>query len=409
MSTQAQAANDLRRTAPASAAAPSHLHPVDLVRLLTVMGVIAVHVTAFTMPADDVAAGAALTVLHVTREVFLLLSAFVLAYSYRARPLHSSSFWRRRYPLIVVPYLCWTVVYVIADGQLTSPWHATATLLTDLVDGGARYHLYFLVVTLQLYAVFPWLLRAARRWGHRPRGILAASLAAQLAFAAAIHYRVSAPAPVSTWLSHPDALLPSYQLYIVVGVLAALYFEDVTAWLRRHADIVALAVAVTAVGGIASFAIDVAVIGMSPVHASEVFQPAVVLESVAFTAGQYVLGAWLVDRVAHRGRRRLEATADVSFGVYLAHPLLLQGALWGAAAVGLMAALSSLSSVVALAVALATAVPLIYIGSAVLITLARRSPISLAAAGRHRREAHVPAAVAAPPGMDSRAMTAAVL
>ena len=69
-----------------------------------------------------------MTLLHVTREVFVLLSAFVLTYSYRERGLERRRFWRRRYPLVVIPYIAWTAVYAVADGSLSSPLHATATV-----------------------------------------------------------------------------------------------------------------------------------------------------------------------------------------------------------------------------------------------------------------------------------------
>ena len=65
-------------------------------------------------------------------------------------------FWRRRYLLVVVPYVVWTAIYFVADAVPLHPMSGAVHSFTfDLVTGAARYHLYFLLVTMQLYLVFP--------------------------------------------------------------------------------------------------------------------------------------------------------------------------------------------------------------------------------------------------------------
>src|SRR5262249_44913184 len=174
--------------APASGSrSAAHLYAVDAVRFLTVGGVIAVHATAFTTSGRSTIAGAALIMLHVNREVFLFISAFVLTYAYRNRHLERRSFWRKRGTLVAVPYAVWTAIYVLSR----PPYHGAGPLLahyvSDLATGHGSYHLYFLVVTLQLYAVFPWLLG----WlgaAKRPGAILGCSVLLLLALTAAAHY-----------------------------------------------------------------------------------------------------------------------------------------------------------------------------------------------------------------------------
>src|SRR5262250_2885644 len=169
-------------------------------RVLTVAGVIAVHVVTGTNTASSIAAGAATILLHVNREVFVLITALVLTYAYASRdhwPL--GRFWARRYWLVATPYVAWTVVYFLADGPPSSPAGALRNLAVDLVTGGARYHLYFLLVTMQLYLVFPLLLGFVRATRRRHLLILAASVAAQLAFTAAIHARLRPAGPLGWW------------------------------------------------------------------------------------------------------------------------------------------------------------------------------------------------------------------
>lgn len=366
--------------APTAGGSP-HLHDVDVVRLTTVLGVLGVHATSLMLPSSDVS-GAALTVLHVTREVFLFLSAFVLAYSTRL-PIVARSFWRRRFPLVVAPYVVWSGIYVIADGNLGSPLSVVATFCRDVLSGAARFHLYFLLLTFQLYVIFPWV-RAwlARRSGHGR--ILGATVIWQLAFAAAIHYRLDLPAPLSTWLSHPGTWLPSYLLYVVAGVLAALHFEEVRTWVRAHHRAIGAGAAAVFTLGLASYEVDVHVAHLSPLHAGEVFSPAVVAESVAAIGAQFALGLWVAQRAGPRVRRLLRTSSDVSFGVYLAHPLFYQGFLAVLAAFGLHG-LGSLPPGLGLALVLVVIAPSTYLLTATGIWLVRRSPLSLALTGRRLR------------------------
>jgi peptidoglycan/LPS O-acetylase OafA/YrhL len=67
--------------------ARGHLAAVDVIRFLTVGGVIAVHSTSLVQGDPTVAGGVVLQLLHVTRSVFLMLSAFVLTLSFDRRPL----------------------------------------------------------------------------------------------------------------------------------------------------------------------------------------------------------------------------------------------------------------------------------------------------------------------------------
>ncbi len=365
-------------------ARPGHLHAVDVVRLATVVGVIAVHTTSLTMPSSDVGAGAVLTLLHVTREVFVFLSAFVLAFSYRDRPLVRRTFWRRRYLLVVVPYVAWTVIYLLADGSLGSPVTLVVRLARDLVTGGARFHLYFLLVTFQLYAVFPWILAWVRRQ-RRPVAILVASATFQLAFTAAIHYRLPLSGPPAAWLTHPGSWLPSYQLYVVTGILAALHLDALTEWAGRHRRAIAWPVLSAAACGLLSYGLDVGLIGMTPIRASEVFQPVVTIESLAAIAALYVFGMWLTEGLSARRRHHLEVGSDLSFGVFLAHPLLLQGVLAAAGATGVATIVAHVPSPLRLALVVFGLVPVAYLTTAALIVLARRTPLSLALTGRPAR------------------------
>jgi peptidoglycan/LPS O-acetylase OafA/YrhL len=366
-------------------AAPARLSSVDVVRVLTVALVIAVHVVAQQPGGVALAGGALLTVMHVSREVFFLLTAFVLTYSYRDRaPSRWSAFWRRRYLLVCVPYLLWSAVYFLADGEPLWPaGHALARFSKDLLTGAARYHLYFLLVTMQLYLVFPLLRRLLLATRGHYGWLLAGAAVYQFGFYAAAQ-RGSALGPLTGWLRDPSPYLPSYLGFVVAGGVAACHAEAFMRWTSdRMRWVFTWCAAVVAVG-LAVFFVQVCWLGQSPVVASGVFQPVVVAESVVIAWAFLALGlAWQQRRTP--GRRLVRSASDASFGVYLAHPLLVQGLLAVSAATGLTAAAQRLPGPLVTAVAVIVVVPLIYLACWLVVSVGRRTPLSVALAGRTRR------------------------
>jgi peptidoglycan/LPS O-acetylase OafA/YrhL len=368
-----------------------HLDAVDVVRVAMIAGVIAVHVVAYTTNPEDLVVGAANALLHVNREVFFFLTAFVLCYTYASRHGWSlTSFWRKRYLFVGVPYLAWTLVYFLADGGPYRPWSAPARrLLGDVLAGTARYHLYFLLVTMEIYALFPlllWLLAATRR--HHGL-LLAASLAVQTAFTATLHYARNAaphaPGLLGAWMRHPDPVVFSYQLYLVAGGIAALHLEELTEWVRTHRGLVRLLVAGGLAAGLASYVLDHVAAGMDAAAAGEVFQPMIAVTTAASVLGLFALGVRWADRGAQRRFRRAVRTgSDATFGVYLAHPLLLQGLLIIAAPLAARTVTGQVPSVLVLPLDVLVVVPVILAVTVAVVAWTRRTPASLFVAGRAR-------------------------
>jgi peptidoglycan/LPS O-acetylase OafA/YrhL len=377
---------------PAPPAKAGHLSSVDVVRVLTIALVIGVHTVSQQPGGTDMVSGALLNVMHVSREVFFLLTAFVLSYSYRHRaPARWWGFWRRRYWLIAIPYLAWSLIYFFARGETTAVGALGAMLLT----GTAAYHLYFLLVSMQLYLVFPLLRRLVTATRHRPGRVLAVAVAYQLAVytLAQVHPDVGVLTP---WLRDPSPYLFSYLGFIVAGGVAATHADAFLAWTRTHARRVHAGCAVSVAAGVGVFLVQLRGLGQAPVVASEVFQPVVVVESFAVAWTLLALGLAWEDR-RRPGRRFVRAAADASFGVYLAHPLLLQGLLALSTATGLTAAAARQPEAVVTGVAMVVVVPLIYLICAAAADGVRRTPLSLPLTGRARLRP-VPATVPATPG-----------
>jgi poly(3-hydroxybutyrate) depolymerase/peptidoglycan/LPS O-acetylase OafA/YrhL len=386
-------------SAPAGAAgrrSRPHIIAFDLIRLIIMVFVVSVHTLAFAGGSVTMSIGAVTTIFHTSRELFLMLTALVLTYNYGRRPLKVGRFWRRRFWLVLPAYLTWSAIYYAADGRGRGAF--PGAFLNDLANAGARYHLYFLLVSMQIYLLFPlirWVLKKTERYHAWLFGV---ALAYQAWLTVGLHYKVgrSGNGVIAQFLNGAGQgyWIDTYVLYVVAGALAGWHFEQLCEFTRRHLRSgwrVALAAAAGVAAGIGVYLIEIEVFGATPNNASAVFQPVVIFEAVAF--GWALLGAGLLwsDRGAP-GRKFAAAGSASSFGIYLAHPLVLQvllliaGSHYFGANGGLIGWLHRLQhSSLEVLILLLLAVPLIYAISWVIASAVRRTPVSLLLTGREWR------------------------
>ncbi len=310
-----------------SRGARGHVPSADVVRVLTFACVIAVHTLSTTHPLDDPRADGLVMLLHFTREAFFVLTAFVLMHRYGTAPPRTGPFWRRRFLLVGVPYVVWTALYTGLAGfawtgaglVFTAP--ALRTFALNLATGTAWYHLYFLLVSMQFYLLFPLFQRLLVATTGRHRWLLAAAAVLQVLVDLWIHD----PAPTgikADLLPYAGSFVGSYVFFLVLGGVAALHRERVLGALGRHRVLVAAAMVGTgaAAEGWYRWAVTT---GTNPQFASDVFQPVMLPWVVAVVAGFALLGqAWATPR-GGRSPRWVTWASERSFGVFLVHPVIL--------------------------------------------------------------------------------------
>ena len=296
-----------RRARRRAARSRPHIVAFDMIRLIIMVFVVGVHTLAFGGGQVTLSLGAVTTVFHTSRELFLLLTALVLTYNYGHRKrLNCCGSGGGGTGWSLPAYVTWSAIYYAADGSGRGAF--PSAFLHDLLNAGARYHLYFLLVSMQIYLLFPvfrWVLRKTEGY-HR--WLFAAAVAYQLWLTCALHYHLGRPAtgPLAQLLNGAGQgiWVDSYVLYVVAGAIAGWHFEQICAFTRRHLGTVAriaLAAAVGVVAGIGTYLIEIYGFGATPANASAVFQPIVVVEALAF--GWALLGGGLLwsDRGApHR-------------------------------------------------------------------------------------------------------------
>ena len=135
------------------------LPAIEYIRGISMMGVIGIHVGSQYIA--NPSANAHLTALFeiFTRfsvPIFFFISAFGLFYNLDLQNWHYLSFLKKRWKTVLIPYLVWSVFYLLHDGWLYgSGFPGPLYFLGMLFFGVTKYQLYFLVLLLWFYLLMP--------------------------------------------------------------------------------------------------------------------------------------------------------------------------------------------------------------------------------------------------------------
>lgn len=298
------------------------LDHVDAMRPVKQFGVVSTHTLLFFAPGASLVVGGALMLLHVTREAFLFISACMLTYGYYAlRRGGYGRFYRRRVNAVLVPYLCWTVIYffvTLPQGSYT-PWTGFVHFWFLVASG--YYQLYYLLVIMQFYVVFPLMLRLVQRTTGHHVALVLGSLVLQVLITSLMHWKVLPPQMRGFWATRE---IISYQFYLLAGMVVALRLDEFHDWLCRH--VVGVLVATTAAAVVADtwFVLSARHVVPWMGSGSDPLQPIVIPFNIGAIASIYLLGVYLVDRRRPNSvRAMIRAGSDDSYGIYLAQMVFI--------------------------------------------------------------------------------------
>lgn len=268
-------------------------------------------------------------ILHFAIPLFLLVSAALLTQSLMKRP-DWGRFALRRATRTLWPYLLWSLVYVIfrvaflrvgGDEEVISmsyPLLGTLTgprlfvdlpdLLRQLVWGKAYFHLYFMVVLIQLAVALPFVILLFKRWklSFGRAAILAGipQLAVFLLQAWVLH--VPTPASMVLWY------MPSLLLGVWIGMNLS-EFREIYA---RYGKIIWGA---AALGLLLYLPMDFALTAGFGGN-SLAFNSAFTLYSISVALGLFGLAPTFADKAIGHG---LAVFGRVSLPMFLVHPAIL--------------------------------------------------------------------------------------
>src|SRR6266702_3256085 len=343
------------------------LDQVDAMRPIKQVGVVSTHTIITFAPAGAaVLSNATLLLLHVSREVFFFISACMLTYAYAGLKRDGwRKFYWRRFVSVGVPYLCWNLIYflwfpyVLHDASYTATPSMALAHFGHLLEVGYN-QLYFLIVIMEFYVLFPL--------------VLAATVAAQFAMSIAMHWKLLPDVVVA----YGQENAACYVLYLLGGAIVAFHLSDVHDWVVRNAPLVVFLTVASAVFAEAVYYLSREGFTHILGHGSDPFQPSVIPFNVCVIALAYLAGMYLVR--PWRSRRTKAAVrigSDNAYGIYLAQMIFITSL----GALGWKTFIGVAPFWVWVPLTVATA----YFGGILLTALLARTPLAVPLTGRKQQ------------------------
>jgi len=219
---------------------PSVLIPeVFFLRGLASVAVVVNHVVGLTYRMCGYQAPLMMVLDQVSRigtPLFVFISAVLLFHRYLERPLNLKEFYLGRFTKILLPYIVWSLFYE----RLRLSWNESVTftsVITDLLNGRAVFHLYFIIVITKFYLLFPLFHYGLRRCKHQIKPLLATVFILNCAVLMMVNYfpRALKGIPVLAQFSaNYESSLLSWLFYIVLGYMVAADLEGYRNFARRR-------------------------------------------------------------------------------------------------------------------------------------------------------------------------------
>jgi surface polysaccharide O-acyltransferase-like enzyme len=289
-----------------------HIDSLDVFRGMAILAVLGIHVSGHSLHAAQAGSPAWAVLAFSNRALQFAVPAFLfLSALLNLRPLlerRSGAAWiYRRMRRALWPYIVWSLVF-LAISYRHDPHALTPSLAAAKIAGGnAYYHLYFLLLVIQLYVLLPFVAPLFRR-----RPPFWAVAAGALGLQAAV-YAANRRWPVIT---APGSVIFWYVPSIAAGCWLSTRWSRLTAVARR-ACLPALAAAVAALAVYAPLGMDLL---RNEALNTLVFQASLAAYSAA--ASIALLGvagsgaaAWAAAPLRFVGARSLE--------IYILHPLAI--------------------------------------------------------------------------------------
>ena len=148
------------------------LPAIEYIRGISMLGVIGIHVGSQYL--SNTSANMHLIALfeiasRFSVPIFFFISAFGLFYNLDLKERFDyKNFMKRRFRTVLIPYLVWSVFYLLHDGLLYhTGFPSLLSLASLLFFGNAKYQLYFLVILIWFYLLMPlwiYMVRRANWW-----------------------------------------------------------------------------------------------------------------------------------------------------------------------------------------------------------------------------------------------------
>jgi peptidoglycan/LPS O-acetylase OafA/YrhL len=143
------------------------IEEINFLRGFGVLAVIAIHTTGYF---TEIKSYNTLVLLNLWTDIFsqfavplfILISGFVLARNYR-NDFSLTKFYKKRIRSIIPQYLIFSVLYTVFNNWVVMQSNPLSTnlslLLNNILHSNASYHLWFFLIIIQLYILYPIIIK----------------------------------------------------------------------------------------------------------------------------------------------------------------------------------------------------------------------------------------------------------
>lgn len=325
---------------PVVGALTEHIREIDYLRGFAILAVVIIHTSAsFTsVPYIDgvVVTNVILDIFtHFAVPLFICISGFVLYLKYKDR-YNYQEYYKKRFLRIIPPYLIFTTVYLAytafgkayLSGEFVFP--SALQILYAYLGAGGYYHLWFFLIIIELYLIYPILEKIFSAAAKKSREWIILLVALLLQFGWQIFGTYWQLEMFGYELNITNKLFLCRIFYFVLGMWICHHFKEIKSFLTSeeksktvlYAFLVGGILLLTAINsygwlsGMAAFGDYYAIPGSYFIP----YDLTLPLYYLLTFAGLYILSVRLSRKNLWKS---IVVAGGYSYGIYLIHPLIM--------------------------------------------------------------------------------------
>ncbi|MFY3791587.1 acyltransferase [Ureibacillus sp. MALMAid1270] len=265
---------------------------------------------------------------------FIFLSSFILFYTYYNRKLDTklvTNFYKKRLKFILVPYIFFSLFYfsikwIFLDSfSYGDIWER---LSFYLLWGKAHTHLYFVIISVQFYILFPLFLWAMKKSALLRKYSILIGLVIQWAYIFINRHYLQ--------IDFKGSIVFNYATFYFMGAYIGIYYEQIKTKMREilsyRDKVVGIVFACYGIFLVVYVGYNYLTRMNAWIHVKKVLPEFIVINFYEFSWGFYaifaalmilILSNYIANSKHERFKQFLMNIGIMSFGIYLIHPLFL--------------------------------------------------------------------------------------
>jgi surface polysaccharide O-acyltransferase-like enzyme len=294
----------------------SRIDEVDVLKGIAIIAVLMIHTTGSAVSTLYKSSISYLIFAFINRfsqfavPAFIFASSMLLMYNYSDGD-NWKLFYKKRFKNVLLPYIVWTMIYGIYLYVIYNEPLKSILTVENLFFGGMFYHLYFIVIIVQLYLLFPILLYIYKCISKNTYTVVLSIVLFQMIDVIVYRYFIS------KFFQNSSLLFITYISFIIAGIYVG---ENIREWGKYYHKKWLNSFFAVIVFGYLFVDISLKVFANKPInlHLYNIYYYTYTLVTSLFF---FALSTKILNYHALSGL--LTSTGKLSFGIYLSHPLFL--------------------------------------------------------------------------------------